>query len=1684
MNERFAGRFLLLRSLGKGGMGEVFLARDTTSGFECALKRLHQRGATEVPHTVRNEFEALTRVRHPAVVGVHEMGVSPEGVPFYTMEYVPGLPADQAIAPGDWPSLYFVAARVAHGLEALHAARVCHGDLKPTNLLVVPPERAGTPPRSVRLVDFGLATWAEHFGAGHTGTAGFAAPEIVQGDPPDASSDLYGFGATLYAIVARRPPFEGEDGATVLRRQRAGPPSTAPLEAAGAPAALIELILRLMAVSRAERPAGAGAVRRELEALHPAARQPLHERIDAVSVVGRERELARLETWWARVPPRPPMTILQGAPGTGKSAVLGELATRAALAGRSVIHLSCGAFEGSGAVAAALLQRIAAAASIEPDAALLAGLAGEGVRETDLDALAAAAVEWSGAMTPSGGGLLILLDDVERLDDRSRAWVRRVVSSSEPAPIGWLLARRPEGRVSDDEAILEDTGLAERITLPPLEPAAVAQLAAVRLHHEPPAALVGWLWARGGGHPGLSVELLRRAAAAGALVEEDLLLRVNETALGSVGAPEDYEATLIERFESLPPAARELANALAVHGAALAADQAARLAPEAAAGIEALVASGLALRTQEGELLLWPPVLGDRLAAALPEDRRQALHRAALALPGLGPTQRFRHLRGAGEAAAALDEASRAIDQGLGQEIATAAAALAEKEVPGRAAEWLERAGQELLRRSLFAAAIPYLERALERTNDHEARGRVWTALARAALQAAQFEVLARCVEAMRREDLTPAVQAHVFADGATGLMMQGERAAAWNEGRDAVTRSRDANAPEAEGVACQTLGYLAVYENRLDEGEALARQAVDAFVRAGRPPFSRAVGLLSHVARARSRSDEAERILREAIVAAREARARLLLQEHLMQLANVQVETGRWEESTRVLSEMARLAVEDARPMGVATAMTNLAVLEGLMGRPRAALKRAREALRLNRRYGMRGEVGSRRALAQARRVAGRVVLAERAARRAFHSIERAGGGEAVLAPLELARALGARGKWKEAREVADTALGAHASVATLQSALLATFAGRAALQLGELHAAEKRLDDVDTWLAGARAPYVAGLAAWLKAGIAFKRGRYAEGFEAGQQALDGLAALPAPPDRAEAALELAFLCPESPDRSARVLQWLDLAATTYKRLGNRRDRERALGLQVEWLKRAEGGTAPAGSELSLIERVSWLLHSITDLKELAQRAMRMAVDQLEAERGLLLLHDRESGQMRVMAEHGSVDATTRDEAMRFSRRVVQRVTDSGGSILIADAWSEPGARSESVENLKLRSIVCVPLFLSGNVIGAVYLDDSRRTHQFGEDERGLLEGFAHLISVAVEKARGHEEIERTKDRLEKENLTLREEVGGRFQYQNLIGSSPEMRRVMALIEPASRARSAVFISGENGTGKELVARILHHTGDRRRGPFVSVNCGAIPETLVESELFGIVAYTATNVRGRDGRFVQANGGTLFLDEIGEMPLNQQVALLAAISNREVTPVGGSKPIPIDVRIVAATNRNLRDLVEEGRFREDLYFRLAVIEIALPPLRERKSDIPDLARHFLRHFAEIQGREVPKLSPDFIAVLMQSDWSGNVRELQNYIDRIVAMNPGPVLRPEPLPRDLQVRAGTLRHSRGRGLIAAVNEVERKMVTEALQKSDGNQSRAARILGLTEQSLRYRLRKYGLATRENRRTRQ
>jgi two-component system response regulator PilR (NtrC family) len=334
-------------------------------------------------------------------------------------------------------------------------------------------------------------------------------------------------------------------------------------------------------------------------------------------------------------------------------------------------------------------------------------------------------------------------------------------------------------------------------------------------------------------------------------------------------------------------------------------------------------------------------------------------------------------------------------------------------------------------------------------------------------------------------------------------------------------------------------------------------------------------------------------------------------------------------------------------------------------------------------------------------------------------------------------------------------------------------------------------------------------------------------------------------------------------------------------------------------------------------------------------------------------------------------------------------------------------------------------------------------------------------------------------KRRLVAENAALREQVAGRVRLAQLLGRSRAMQKVFELIQKIQSTRTSVLITGESGTGKELVARALHTEGNRSSGPFVAVNCGAIPDELMESELFGHKkgAFTGA-VADKPGLFQQAAGGTLFLDEIGELGLGLQVKLLRGLQERRVKPVGATEEVEVDVRVVAATNRELEEEVARGAFRSDLYYRLNVIEVRLPPLRQRREDIPLLVEHFMRRFATEQDKAIEGITPEAMQRLEEHEFPGNVRELENVMERAVALSSGPMIDVDVLPA---LRSATKAPTDpivefpadGVDLDRLMADYERAIVQKALEKAGGVRKRAAQMLGISFRSLRYRLEKLG-----------
>ena len=484
---------------------------------------------------------------------------------------------------------------------------------------------------------------------------------------------------------------------------------------------------------------------------------------------------------------------------------------------------------------------------------------------------------------------------------------------------------------------------------------------------------------------------------------------------------------------------------------------------------------------------------------------------------------------------------------------------------------------------------------------------------------------------------------------------------------------------------------------------------------------------------------------------------------------------------------------------------------------------------------------------------------------------------------------------------------------------------------------------------------------------------------------------------------------------------------------------------LQPDRLLQELPANSPVARNLNALLKISRVVHAIRDLQQLQAQLMDLIFEVVPASRGAILLSDG-SGQ-----DFNQQYAQTRQAGqapIRVSRTVARQAMQENVAILGADV-----AAFRDVESLvasEVRSLICVPLSVFERTIGCIYLDSTSPANRFKDDHLQLMAAVAGISSVALDNARRLEW-------LEQENQRLTTEV---CMEQSLVGESPRMKEVFQFLSRVGATDSTVLIDGESGTGKELAARALHRNSPRSTKPFVAINCAAIPENLLESELFGHERGAFTNAAAqKKGRLEVADGGVVFLDEIGDMAPALQVKLLRVLQEREFERVGGMHPIKIDVRLIAATNHNLEEAVRQGKFRPDLYYRLAVVTLTMPPLRERREDIPMLTHHFVDKCAKRSHLKPKPVSREAMAALQQYDWPGNVRELENAIERALVLGASDTLLLEDLPEALMEQAVPAETDEGK-YHAGVKQYKRELILEAVTAAQGNYVEAAKILGV------------------------
>lgn len=493
---------------------------------------------------------------------------------------------------------------------------------------------------------------------------------------------------------------------------------------------------------------------------------------------------------------------------------------------------------------------------------------------------------------------------------------------------------------------------------------------------------------------------------------------------------------------------------------------------------------------------------------------------------------------------------------------------------------------------------------------------------------------------------------------------------------------------------------------------------------------------------------------------------------------------------------------------------------------------------------------------------------------------------------------------------------------------------------------------------------------------------------------------------------------------------------------------------------------------ELQILNDFSLAVSSTMDVDKIMAQIINKSISIIGVMQGTIMLIDKQSkNSFRTMIR--SVDEECGGRLYKLGSHIMGWMIKNRKPLLINDMVKDERFKGLEIEKQGIYNLLSVPMILRNELVGSINLFNKKKQTPFTDHDQRIMSIVATQVASFLVNAKIFEEVQESNEKFQKQTIRLKKQIGVGYGLDAIIGESAKMQEMKKQIKSIAKSPSSVLISGETGTGKELIAKVIHNNSGREYMPFVDMNAAAIPENLVESELFGIEEGIATGVKKRIGIFEQAHKGTLFIDEIGEMSLQSQVKILRALEERKIRRVGSQRNIDISIRLIAATNKNLKEESKKGSFRSDLYYRLSVFEINLPPLREKRDDIPLLTKHFTQKYAAQMGKAVKGFSREAMEILCNYDWPGNIRELANVVERAVILTRDTVIGVEYLPPDLR---GELEPQpvMGASFEEAMSNFKKNLILRSLRESNNNKAQAARQLKISRAYLFRLLNQLGL----------
>ena len=1700
------GRYRILHRLGSGAVGEVYRVLDLSEKRELALKLASPSLSREEKFAFQKEFHTLSNLSHPNIVQVYDYGVTSEGRQYFTMELVDGENFDSGFK-DDVGLIVSATCEVLRALHFLHSKGLVHCDLKPQNILV----RKNSESPGTKLLDFGLAGAADILSSdGVSGTFAYMAPEMARWGKTDRRADIYSLGVVVYEALTGKTAFKGEDPITIIRSHMETKLEPVSKTREGIPMELERVISKMVEKEPRRRYQSAAEAIRDLSKLLPDSScetAPISpgKQLLTSGLVGRDGHISRLMSMLEKARKQhPSCCLIVGERGSGKSRLVQELKSQAQLKGALTFTGRC-----SKASTAPLLpiKSIADQATMrgyQLDTEIEEAQLTTGLDEKIDSSMILARIFDSIALISrkENRPIVLVIEDINFADEMTLKVVPFIARSLKDESVLLIVTSEPEHPENLSEHSLSREAPCVNIELSPLSEAETAEMVEQMLGTDHPLPqLTEWVYDHAGGNPLLIEESLSAAVSGKAATNGDGQWLVDIDRLEKIKASQSVTGIVDSWLARLDEKELGLLRKASILGDTFDLDLLQKLAEVRPEELFAL------LNTLENENILVPTPensarlifshkwVRDIIYSGIEEEKRVGLHGRAVGILESDYPDR-------GEVTDVLAyHASRAnlVDESV--KYCTLAAKKAVKVQALKTALHYYQWALDVLpqgsnhQRPVILEAVGDLYRTLEQYDEalnaynqvisfSSASVRISLKIGQAQVRKGNKEealsIFKSAIKAIPEDKDTDRVT--VLAELALTYLSISEYGKAEDYANQALSTAEQIGDKHGLSNIYHILGLIKSSRENFDEAIEYNLKSLQIKVELGdargmasshnnlgilywhKRMYDKAiesyaqslqimekVGDIAGVARAHNNIglvemkkgswDDAAAHLRESLEVFERLNDRRVLGHLYLNMGAITEEQGRWSEALSLYEKGTRVFEQTGQQSNLAICLRDAGNLHLRMGNMEEAESRLRRALILAEKLG--------EPLAQASALLDLGYLHKEAFqwKRALNCLNRsleineARGVTEKLPVIKslLAEVYTAKGDMQNARKFAEEAL--QLSVEVDNPAQIAN----THLALAQLAVAEG--DE-------------------LVADDHFNR------------AIQDLSNLSGRYDLGRALLEAGkwkislWRKSRKNDEFSAACSYLKDAEGIFRDLNAKRDLEHVHETSVDLVEKLSAeALAPSTrqDQLKTIYEVSEIINSILNLDELLNRVIDLVIHLLEAERGVLLLVNDATGELKVAAGR-KIDSTTIEDASQISTSVLNRVANRRKPVMSGNALVDSRfSRSKSVLNHRIKSLLCVPLMIRDRVTGTIYVDSRISPHLFGKEDELFLESLANLIAVAIENSKHHREVHADRDH-------LRLEVKKKYHFRNLIGATEQMKNLYDLIERVAKSDSNVLILGETGTGKELVSRAIHYSSQRANKKFVTVVVSALPEPLLESELFGHKKGSFTGaVSDEKGLFEDADGGTIFLDEIGDAPLAVQSKLLRVIEEGETRRVGDTEYRKVDVRVICATNRRLAEDVKKGRFREDLFYRLNVISISIPPLRERKKDIPLLTEHFLKVYKDRTGKRLEGISKEAMGCLLDYDWPGNVRELENCIERAVVMIKSDRIEAE----DLYPLFG--RETAGLQLKELKHDIEKKRILEALVRTHGNVTRAAKELGIHRQQLQRLMKKHSVAREEFRR---